>query len=1655
MTRLLTNLRSSMRTLLCASLLLWMSTPASAQRFTDILDRGLVAVNMGGSTFLSWRILADEYFGVTYNVYRDGLKLNTEPLTVSNYTDSGVGTNYTVKAVVNGVEKAQSTEIKPWTKMDTGGIKNVSSATFPGYIDIALASIKDRSNTDVTSQYVANDAIFADLNGDGDLEFIIKRMNMTDAANYYPESNTTAYDVIEAYDLDYSTGVATRMWWIDVGPNMVSLNSTEINFLAYDWDEDGIAEVVLRGADNMIVHTATGAANMIGTPGVNTRGTITHAANATFTNTGKEYLIYLNGQTGETYQVMDYPLKRIEDSEYSQWSGRYSEAEMEQMAWGRGLLGHRSSKYYMGAPFLDGRSASLFLARGIYTRHKMIAMDLSSDHKWSTRWTWSCNDPNSDWYGQGFHNFVVADVDNDGRDEIMYGSMVIDDNGNGLHTTGFGHGDAMHVGDFDPYRQGPELYVCLEENPYWGSAYRSGTTGEIYYKYTSNPTPEQLAADSKAGDDGRCMAGNFLNDYPGGEARSVGCGLISCVKDQELFPSNSSPFEWYQCNFRLYWDGDLLDELLSNASYPNSDAKLDKPGVGRLFTSTNCQLNNDSKCNACFTGDVLGDWREEILMRCGANVRLYTTTIPTTYAMPSLWFDHQYRQAMGTQMQVYNQPPHVSYFLGEEEGYTVAPPPLTTRGRTLFSSGGSVTPSDNGDLLMSGYGNQSYSISGNVSPRSIVINAPILVEGNNDNNNIQTTVYTHTLNIGSGSTIQGETRFVKQGLGVLNISEATLTYSGNTDIWGGTVNFDGTMQSSPVWMNRHTTLNTTGGTFGGGLTMEYGATLNVGGTQVGNCSRVNISELSLNYGALVVLDVNGMGEAEHDWLNATTLKIDDSKVGIDAWENYGPKYIVPVFKLNMASALGNGRYPIGNVTTVNGDLSKVKIECDAIDARYLSLIQDDGILYLQVSDVATATEATIEITGMAPYETVSTLYPSASSDNYYLPIVSIVAKNTNGQVPTLSGTFTSLVDGTVTNIGSNEEVILFSENFENSSTPSDYWKNGYGGIYSPAYTNSDGQCIGIVSSADRGDYTSYTIDYTGVKSYQIDFDAFFNNASKTTDFAVMSKSHAASWVYNWGYNWFTTSESGHNPFLFFLRRGEGSTTFTVNETSNTLTLSNSTWYHFTLNVNILNGTVDYNISQKGSTSSVARGTYTLPDGESAECDGFYIRNGRYNYEPGGAGIDNIVIKSMGDDMSSYTFTEPGTLQVTSDVEGYALGIKTFEVKYPYYKLYGKDFDQITSANIAEVLGSNWNTAAQNTRWANWSKNNSLYGENYQAYWVVNNTSPIYLCNDSDPKVVWMDSNSSYKAAVMESFGVGRNSNGAGATIHVQNSGDSNTLIYYLVDNSRGSSPSTYGGYDKVDGDGGYTIAMDGNYTLAKLYIYVPVAIHDEQATSLPQTVETQGNAHVWRNGLAGASTWATMVVPFDMTVAQVREVFGEGVTVANLEMGKGNGSQIYFETIDVATASDATIAITANKPCLMKGVTKSAPYLIMGITSEPAQEPSVANGHFTFVGTYTDLGQKAFTTNDYFFTTSGLSRVETNGTTMRLKGYRGYFQGLTANGAKNIKTVFEESDVVTGILDVPTIMRNDVYDLQGRKIPENWQRKKGVYIVNGRKMIVK
>ena len=365
----------------------------------------------------------------------------------------------------------------------------------------------------MTDHYEPNDAEVADLDGDGEMEIIVKRINTYDAVNIYPISNTTEFVVLDAYDVDWHTGKDTLLWRIDCGPNMVSLNSTEINIIAYDWDEDGKAEVVLRGADNMIVYGSDGKSVLytIGDMNVNTRNTFDPANGGQYawTHTGAEYLLYIDGETGALYQKTDYPLLRLEYASTlsAEWGGRG--------------YGHNSSKYFFGAPVLDGRRANLFMARGIYGTHKMIAMDLDlKSHQWTTRWRWNCTDTGSKWYGQGYHNFVIADVDEDGRDEIVYGSMVIDDTGKGLSTTGLGHGDAQNVGDLDPYRKGLEFFGCLEGST--GFDYRDATTGEIYFRATSD------------GDDGRCIAGNFLDKYPGSAGRSSTHGMISCVADKDL-----------------------------------------------------------------------------------------------------------------------------------------------------------------------------------------------------------------------------------------------------------------------------------------------------------------------------------------------------------------------------------------------------------------------------------------------------------------------------------------------------------------------------------------------------------------------------------------------------------------------------------------------------------------------------------------------------------------------------------------------------------------------------------------------------------------------------------------------------------------------------------------------------------------------------------------------------------------------------------------------------------------------------------------------------------------------------------------------------------------------------------------------------------------
>ena len=927
------------KVLLLLSFLGLMSTEAEAQRYVDKLDRGIVAVPSTSGTFVSWRRFGEEYYDTKYNLYRNGSKIATN-LEVSNFRDDGgnASSTYQVEPVVKGKALDKSSSVKAWDNT---------------YFDVVLQPVVNRtgktignSNTDggnTTSGYTINDVTLADVDGDGITEFIVKRNNSQ--GNLRNTSNTTDFNLYECYKLD-----GTRLWWIDLGPNLMAGPDEQWDMIGYDWDCDGKAEMLMRGADNMIIHTAGGKTINIGDMTYdNGKGQTTREE---YTHHGKEYLLYLNGQTGEPYgwdgkdnwTPMLYPLPRFEVDEardvYNQTSAEYA------AVWGEQDTGHRSCKHYFGAPYLDGRTPAIFLGRGCYTRHKFCALSVNpATHELTQLWRWNCYDPKSPWYGNGFHNFAIADVDMDGRDEIMFGSMTIDDTGYGLATTGLGHGDAQHCGDLDPYRWGLEQFTCQEGSQ--GNSYWNATTGEIYYRK------------SDGGDDGRALAGNFTNNYPGGQGRSVSSGVIGLSSDKIINTNGDAMSGSYSnLNNRIYWDGDLLDEILNSAGGEGRPAAIFKWGGSRIWTSTGSVHNNSSKCNPSAQGDILGDWREEVVLRTSNNsaLRIFTTTIATDYSLYTLWHDHEYRNGMCWQNVGYNQPPHVSFFVGELENITIAPPPLTLRGRTEVQNGATIsTTSDH--LLMSGYEDMTVSVADGASPYILTVNAPAWVKGGGAQKAVASTpksparttiIYKYQL---TGGAFSGATRLVKQGEGLLVLPNVVEKHTGNTDIWNGTLQFDGTMEKSPVWLNRHTTLVSNGGQFMGGLKADYNATILPGGEN--NIGAVTASTLNLGFGSRVVFDVNGTSV---DQLHATTLTIETKD-----W-SYGPKYKTPVFEFRGdVNSLAAGSYLLGNVTNVTGDLDDILIE--GIDGKRFLLEQKEGKLWLVLEDMRDA--ATVVWNGTA------------------------------------------------------------------------------------------------------------------------------------------------------------------------------------------------------------------------------------------------------------------------------------------------------------------------------------------------------------------------------------------------------------------------------------------------------------------------------------------------------------------------------------------------------------------------------------------------------------------------------------------------------------------------------------------------------------------
>ena len=904
-----------------------MTIGVSAQRVADNLDRGLVAIPQGDKTgqderygmsgsgiFISWRILPTEYYDTKYNVYRNGTKIASD-LTVSNFQDDdGSKTaTYRVVPVVKGSEQnGKAAECKPWDHQ---------------FWEIPVKPVVNRNGATV-SGYSLNDCAVADVDGDKQMEFVVKRRN--DSGNLRSSSNKTDFNLHECYKMD-----GTRLWWIDMGPNLMSGPDEQFDIILYDWDQDGKAEALMRGADNMIIHTKTGKTIKIGnmTAGLNSE-------RPEYMGVGNEYLLYLNGETGEPYgwdgsenwTPMAYPLPQFEANE----------TKGDGNVWGD--LGHRMQKHYFGAPYLDGRNPAIFLGRGAYTRHKFCAFSVNKQtHELTQLWRWNCYQGGSPWFGNGFHNYAIADVDCDGRDEIVFGSMIIDDTGYGLATTGYGHGDAQHCGDFDPYRWGLEQFVCLESAVVPGIAYTDATTQTL--RYTTGG----------GSDNGRCMAGNFYNSYPG--AVGISGGAISLVADKQI--SGLTGFTDDHVNMRVYWDGDLLDEFMDSPGTEKSPCVYKAPGqnevgTNRSYANSRCwmgqgNLNNSSKNNPCFLGDILGDWREEIVTRTADKLIIQTTSYPSPHGITTLWADHEYRNGMTWQPVGYNQPPHVSFFLGEMEGITKEPPAVVLEGRTEVT--GTIQTTDD-HLLISGYEDKTIAVADGASPYILTVNAPVWVKGSGAQQATTATpkqpaqtVITYTTTL-TGGAFSGATRLIKQGEGILVLPNVTEKHTGETNVWQGTLQFDGTFESSPLWLNRHTTLISNGGNFKGGIKADYNATIYPGGkNQVGT---ITTTTLDMGFGSRIVIDGSN---GQFDKVNATTLKI-ETKTG-DVWKNFGPRYKSPVLQINYTGTLAAGTYELGTIGTVTGQVSDLTID-GLGNSLKTSLRHENGKLMLVVEDMRAA-----------------------------------------------------------------------------------------------------------------------------------------------------------------------------------------------------------------------------------------------------------------------------------------------------------------------------------------------------------------------------------------------------------------------------------------------------------------------------------------------------------------------------------------------------------------------------------------------------------------------------------------------------------------------------------------------------------------------------
>ena len=458
-------------------------------------------------------------------------------------------------------------------------------------------------------------------------------------------------------------------------------------------------------------------------------------------------------------------------------------------------------------------------------------------------------------------------------------------------------------------------------------------------------------------------------------------------------------------------------------------------------------------------------------------------------------------------------------------------------------------------------------------------------------------------------------------------------------------------------------------------------------------------------------------------------------------------------------------------------------------------------------------EASLELTDMVSMKSVGTAYPEKENFDYYMPVVSVKTSDTNGLSTILSGTFTA-IDGTTTSLGSGDGEIIFQENYENRNDVSD-WKTQNGNLVATLATDHT-KYVHLTNNSGSGNrYAKKTINGVTSDNYTLEFDAFIKSgghSSQITQLVIGTSDLTAgnSYVYD------------GNEYIFSLRSdGADSKDFYVAGTSDshsaTFNQFNNTWCHFKIDVK---DKITYTISQNGVT--LLQKSYNVKTGRRAACIFAVVgraRNSAYQDTYGQIQIDNIVVRNEPIDLSTYTFTQPGTLTVTAQLasSSYSPATATYTVETPYYKLYESPaYNTIKASEAASKLGGTFSDAPYTARWSNWNRSNAIYGENYVM--VSSQKEGGYLDDDAKLYFTRMGSNVFH---LVEGFGIGHNYTKGATPIVVSDLGDAQTIVYYQADLSRGYASKYDAGYTNANADGSWTYNLDGNTTFCKFIAYKP------------------------------------------------------------------------------------------------------------------------------------------------------------------------------------------------------------------------------------------